>query len=308
MYEALKRFVPDIAWCSVSTGPEARAAVRNLRAGEVLLLENLRLNAGEEQNDDAFSKELAQLADVFVQDSFDTCHRKHSSIIGVPKFLPSYAGLTLQREVAELDKALKPSHPALAIIAGAKFSTKEPVLNALLTAYDHVFVGGALANDFIKAKGYAVGASLVATGGEERIRELLANPRLVVPVDAIVAKRGAQRTEGRPSSLKDIQPDEMILDAGPHTTEALRELVYKAKTIIWNGPLGLYEDGFIDATEALAEMITHSSAYSIMGGGDTIDALKNIPLERSFSFISTGGGAMIDYLANGTLPGIEALT
>lgn len=307
MYEVLKRYLPELIWCPVSVGPEARAAVRNLSPGGVLMLENVRRNPGEEKNDPEFAKELAALADVFVQDAFDTCHREHASIVTVPGLLPSYAGLTLEREVHELSGALKPARPALAVIAGAKFSTKEPVIQALLERYDHVFVGGALANDFLLAKGYPVGASLVATEGQERIRALLQNSRLVVPVDVMVAKRGEKREAGRVSALKEVREDELILDAGPATAAALVELVNNAKTVLWNGPLGLYEDGFSDSTRTLARAIVGSSAYSIMGGGDTIDALKDLKLEDQFSFVSTGGGAMLDFLAYGTLPGIKVL-
>lgn len=307
MYEGLKKFIPGISWCPVTIGPEARDAVRNLLPGQVLMLENVRRNAGEEKNDHEFAKELAALADVFVQDSFDTCHREHASIIGVPALLPSYAGLTLEKEVTELTKALKPARPALAIIAGAKFSTKEPVINALLERYDHVFVGGALANDFIAAKGYSVGASLVSKEGQEHIRALLKNPRLVAPVDAVVALPNADRSQGRAAVLTDIRPEEAVLDAGPKTAGALVELVNTSKTVLWNGPLGLFEQGFTDATDVLARAIVNSHAYSIMGGGDTIQVAEKAGVLEDFSFVSTGGGAMLDFLAYGTLPGIKVL-
>lgn len=305
MYRALRSHLPTLSWCPVSIGPEARAAVRTLSAGNVLMLENLRRNPGEERNDPEFAKELASLGDVFVQDSFDTCHREHASIVGVPSLLPSYAGLTVQKEVEELSRTLHPPHPALAIIGGAKFSTKEPVLRALLERYDHVVVGGALANDFVLAKGYSVGASLVALEGQERIRELLNNPKLIVPVDAIVAVRGAKRADGRVSSLRDVRDEEMILDAGPESAAAIVELVNRAKTVVWNGPLGLFEQGFSDATRTLAHALSHSHAYSIVGGGDTLAALEGQATE--FSFVSTGGGAMLDFMAYGTLPGLRAL-
>lgn len=307
MYEALRRHIPDIAWCPVAVGPEAREAVRKLLPGQVLLLENLRRNPGEEKNDPEFSKELAMLADVFVQDSFDTCHREHASIIGVPGLLPSYAGLTLEKEVRELTKALKPAHPALAVIAGAKFSTKEPVLKKLLKTYDHVFVGGALANDFLKAKGYSVGASLVSNEGQDHIKELLKDKRLIVPVDVIAAPPKSMREAGRAAMAGDVAENEAILDVGPHTAAALVDLVNKSKTVLWNGPLGLFEQGFADATVTLARAILNSRAYSVMGGGDTIEVAEKLRVLDEFSFVSTGGGAMLDFLAYGTLPGIKAL-
>lgn len=307
MYDMLAARIPGIVWCQTAVGEEARAAARALPAGGVLMLENVRLHAGEEKNDPEFARELATLADVFVQDSFDTCHREHASIVGVPSLLPAYAGISLLAEVEELTKALRPAHPALAVIGGAKFATKEPVLSALLSSYDQVFVGGALANDFLLAKGYPVGVSFVSLEGQDRIKELLKNPRLVVPVDVIVAKKGEKRESGRASALSDVKSDEMILDIGPHSAAALVELVNKAKTVLWNGPLGLYEDGFADGTRVLARAIAGSGAYSIMGGGDTIDVADELGLMERFSFVSTGGGAMLDFLAHGTLPGIRAL-
>ncbi len=308
MYEAMKQWLPTLQFCPVAVGSEARAKVRALGPGEVLMLENLRRHAGEEKNDPEFAKELASLADVFVQDSFDVCHREHASVVGVPALLRSYAGLTVEAEVKALSKARKPKRPALAVIGGAKFSTKEPVLTALLKSYDHVFVGGALANDFLKAKGYAVGASLVSSEGTEAIRKLLANKRLVLQVDSVVAKKGAGRSGARAASLTDVQSDEMVLDIGPHTGAALTDLVNKAKTVLWNGPLGLYEEGFTDGTYTLARAIAHAKTHSILGGGDTIAAVDELSLTSGFSFISTGGGAMLEYLAYGTLPGLKVLT
>ncbi len=307
MYEAVRKLIPDIRWCPVAVGEEARAAVRDLPPGGVLMLENLRRNPGEEKNDPEFAKELAALADVFVQDAFDTCHREHASIVLVPGLLSSYAGLTLEKEVAELTKALKPARPALAVIGGAKFSTKEPVLKALLRSYDHVFVGGALANDFLKAKGYSVGVSLVSEEGQAHIRELLKNSRLLTPVDVVAAAPQATRESGRAAALADVREGEAILDAGPKTAAALVELVNRAKTVLWNGPLGLFEQGFTDATDALATATVNARAYSIIGGGDTIAAIAPLRIEDRFSFVSTGGGAMLDFLAQGTLPGIRAL-
>jgi phosphoglycerate kinase len=308
MYKVMKNWIPTMTWCPVTTGPQARAAVRDLPPGGVLMLENLRRDSREEKNDPEFAKELAMLADVFVEDSFDTCHREHASIVGVPALLPSYAGLAVETEVAHLLRARTPKHPALAVIGGAKFSTKEPVLKRLLDVYDHVFIGGALANDFLKAKGYEVGASLTSDAGQETIKELLKNPKLVTPVDVVVAKRGEKREHAREAKLDDVHSDEIILDAGPHTASALVDLANKAKTIVWNGPFGRYEDGFMDATEAFARALATSKAHSVIGGGDTIGALDELHFTNDRAFLSTGGGAMLDFLAYGTLPGLEVLT
>lgn len=308
MYEAMRAWIPEMVFCPVSTGEQARSAVRGLVPGGVLMLENLRRNAGEEKNDPEFTKELASLADVFVQDSFDVCHREHASVVGVPGLLPSYAGLTVLSEVEALLKARTPAHPAVAIIGGAKFSTKEPVLKTLLASYDHVFVGGALANDFLKAKGYNVGTSLVSLEGQDHIRELLKNKKLIVPVDVVAAPLKSMRAAGRTCMAHEVGPDEAILDAGPHTAAALVDLINKSKTVLWNGPLGLFENGFMDATRTLAHAIAHARTRSVLGGGDTIAAIEALGLEKDFSFVSTGGGAMLDFLAYGTLPGLKALT
>lgn len=285
---ALGRLIPGVSFFGETIGARARGAVRALSSGNVLVLENLRRHKGETANDLPFARELAELADVFVEDSFDTCHRAHASIIGVPKLLPSYAGLLLEEEVRELSRALSPEHPSLAVIGGAKFSTKKAVLAALLAAYDHVFVGGALANDFLRAAGQEVGKSLVSNDDEATVKELLANPKLVLPIDSVIV-------------------NEKILDHGPATSALLANLARSAKTILWNGPLGNYENGFAEATNAFARAAAAARAYSVVGGGDTIAAIEELGLLPRFSFVSTGGGAMLDFLAGGTLPGIEAL-
>ncbi len=310
--EALGALVPNVSFFPETVGERARAAVRELAPGRILVLENLRRNAGEKGNDPAFAKELAALADAFVEDSFDTCHRKHASIVGVPELLPSYAGLLLEEEVAALSAALAPAHPAFAVIGGAKFETKEAVLATLFESYDKVFIGGALANDFLKASGQEVGKSLVSGADEQDVRALLANPKLVLPIDSLAVPaeaRGAidMRQRARIRAAGEVAPDEIILDHGPATSALLADLAQKARTILWNGPLGNYENGFTDATDALARAVAASRAQSTVGGGDTVASIENLGLLSRFSFVSTGGGAMLDFLAQGTLPGIDAL-
>lgn len=307
IYHALRGWIHGLRFCPVAVGPQAREAVRDLLPGQVLLMENLRRHPGEETNDPAFTKELASLADVFVQDSFDVCHRAHASVVGVPTLLPSYAGLTVEREVKELQKALKPKKPSFAIIAGAKFSTKEPLIRKLLRKYTHVMVGGALANDFIKAQGFSVGASLVSSGSEAHVKALLKHKRIVVPEDVMVAKKGERRERARVAELADIHDDEMILDVGPKTIARMCAYAVHAKTVLWNGPLGLFEDGYIDGTRGLMRAILAGNAYSIIGGGDTEAAIEEVQAHEHFSFISTGGGAMLDFLAEGNLAGLQAL-
>lgn len=271
------------------------------------MLENVRRYRGEKLNDESFARELASFADVFVQDSFDVCHRPHASVVGVPTFLPSYAGLLVEEEVRELQRALKPKPPSLAIIGGAKFATKEAVLKRLLNTYSHVFVGGALANDFMAEQGIPVGLSLRSSEGKEEIQALLSHERLLLPLDTVVAKAGARQDASYPGSRTGVQQDEAILDDGPQTTAMLARYSARAKTVLWNGPLGNYEKGFTEGTEALARALAASKAHTIVGGGDTVAAIEKLGLNDQFSFISTGGGAMLEFLAEGTLVGIEAL-
>jgi len=309
---ALGEIIPQVSFCADTLGARAREAIRTLLPGHVLVLENLRRDAREVANDISFSREVAALGDVFVQDAFDTCHRSHASIIGIPTVLPSYAGLLLEEEISELSRALSPKHPAIAVIGGAKFSTKEPVLTRLLERYDHVFAGGALANDFLSAEGRGVGKSLVSVADAVDVKKLLNNPKLLIPLDSRVVnstdrdKRDAHQ-HARVAGANEVGPDEVILDHGPGTSALLDSYARDAKTILWNGPLGVYEKGFTDATDAFAQTVAHSGAFSVVGGGDTIAAIEKLGLLPQFSFVSTGGGSMLDFLAQGTLPGIIAL-
>ncbi|MES2931459.1 MAG: phosphoglycerate kinase [Patescibacteria group bacterium] len=307
VYRAMKEFIPDLTFCPVTTGPKARDAVRQLPPGGVLMLENLRRDTGEQRNQREFAAALADLADVFVEDSFDVCHRPHASVVGVPEFLPSYAGFLVEEEVRELSKALKPGKPSLAIIGGAKFGTKEPVLKKLLTSYERVFVGGALANDFMQASGRPVGKSLVSGADKTELKTLMGNRKLLLPVDYVVTHAGEPVSSGRVAEIQDVNPTETILDDGPKTVALIATHAQKAKTILWNGPLGNYENGFVQGTEAVARVIASSKARSIVGGGDTVAAIEKLGISDQFSFISTGGGAMLDFLAKGTLPGLDVL-
>lgn len=273
------------------------------KPGEVILLENLRmLGEGEKKNDKKFAADLASLADIYVNEAFPVSHREHASIVGVPTFLPSYAGLQLEKEVAHLSKAFKPEHPFIFILGGEKFNTKLPLVERFLNIADTVFIGGALANDLFKAKGYEVGDSLVSEGTFD-FNSLLSNPKLMTPVDVTT-----QNHEVKAAST--VTPGEKILDAGPATIEELRKKLSDAKFILWNGPLGLYEEGYTGPTMELAKVMAEATARgaeTILGGGDTDAAVAALGMQDKFTFISTGGGAMLDFLAKGTLPGIEAL-
>ena len=307
VHRYLSQFVP-LFFSPESSGPQVEKKVKELRSGEALLLENLRRDRREITNDKSFALELASLADVFVEDDFDACHRAHASIVGVPTLLPSYAGLLLEEEIKELRKALKPESPSLAVVGGVKFHTKEPALKKLITLYDHLFVGGALANDFLAAQGHSLGRSLVSDVSRSLIEPLLKNKGLVLPVDTVV-----RNSEGRvrTARVNEIKPDETIMDHGPETLSLLLDLVSKSKTILWNGPLGNYENGFTEATDTFARATSNRAGASgfraVVGGGDTVAVINKLGVLDSFSFISTGGGAMLEFLAKGTLPGIEIL-
>ena len=272
-----------------------------LENGGFTLLENLRADPGEKANDENFAKKLASFGEIFVNEAFAVSHRAHASIVGLPKLLPGLVGPLFAEELARLSAALKPHHPALFILGGAKFETKFPLLKKFIRLYDSVFVGGALANDFFQAQGFDVGNSLVSKTPLDL--GSLTTPNLYLPNDAIVRSNITIATK----SLDNVSQDEKIVDVGPKTMEILRKLIAQAQFILWNGPLGEYEAGFSDGTKNLATMIAQSQAKSVVGGGDTVAAITALGLENKFSFVSTAGGAMLDFLANETLPGIEAL-
>lgn len=273
-----------------------------MQDGEVIMIDNLRNNPGEKANDPAFAQSLASLADIYVNDAFSVSHREHASIAYLPKLLPAYAGPLLSREVEELSKAFNPSRPFLFVLGGAKFDTKIPLVEKFLKIADYVFIGGALSNDIFKQRGYETGLSLASKRGLD-VRHLEKNTKLIVPTDVVIA--GPVTSAVRTPDLVGI--DEKILDAGPQTISSLSDLLNDVAFVLWNGPLGDYEHGFAQGTEGLARAIAESKAISIIGGGDTIAVVARIGLIDKFSFVSTGGGAMLEFLAKGTLVGIEAL-
>lgn len=258
-----------------------------VESSDLVLLENLRQNKGEKENSEKFAKELASLGDIFVNDAFPVSHRAHASIVGIPKFLPSFAGIQLVHEIEELSKAFYPKRPFLFILGGAKFDTKLPLLKKFIHIADNIFVGGALAHNFFLELGRDIGDSLVS-GGNFGLRELLNTGKIILPEDTIVE-------------------DKKIMDAGPVTLENLKSKIASSNLVLWNGPLGTYERGYKVGTLELARIIAESGKESIIGGGDTLAAVNELGLFDKFTFVSTGGGAMLDFLASGTLPGIEAL-
>jgi len=277
---------------------EGKEKIKNLKEGEVAVLENIRKWPGELENSEEFAKKLSDFGDIYVNEAFSSSHDRHASIISLPKLLPSFAGFGLMREVESLSKAFNPPHPFLFILGGAKFDTKLPVITKFLDIADEIFVGGALANDLWQDEGFNVGQSVVSP--EINTAEIAKNPKIILPIDV---ETDSHRIK-KPTEIGDL---EKIYDAGPETVNLLKLKIENSKFILWNGPLGDYEKGFTRATEELAKILSESSAETIIGGGDTLAAIKNLKIEKDFSFLSTAGGAMLEFLATGTLPGIEAL-
>lgn len=273
IYSYVKKFLPTLTF---------------IKPSGLVLLENLRQNKGEKENSKEFAKKLASLGDIFVNEAFPVSHREHASVVGVPEFLPSFAGLQLTLEVETLSKAFYPKRPFLFILGGAKFDTKLPLLKKFIQIADYIFVGGALAHNFFKELAKDIGDSLVSDG-DFGLKELLKTGKIILPDDTIVE-------------------DKKIMDAGPITMENLKSKIRSSNLVLWNGPLGSYERGYRTATLQLARLIAESGKESIIGGGDTLAAVKELDLFDKFSFVSTGGGAMLEFLATGTLPGIEALS
>ncbi|HKR99875.1 MAG TPA: phosphoglycerate kinase [Candidatus Dormibacteraeota bacterium] len=295
-------------------GADARRVVAALQDGDVAMLENVRFEPGEEANDPAFAQQLASLADVHVNDAFGAAHRAHASTEGVAHILPSVAGYLMQRELEVLGAVLEdPKRPLVAIIGGAKISTKLGVLRNLLQQVDTLWVGGAMACTFFRALGEVTGTSLVEEDQIETARELLRNAReskgrLVLPVDVVVAPAATEGVETHVVSWEEIPPTETVVDVGPQTVDRIALDVQQAGTVVWNGPLGIYEiPAFARGTQGVAEAIGRSAAVSVVGGGDLAAALQDAGVADRISHISTGGGATIEFLEGRTLPGVAAL-
>lgn len=293
---------------SVMTAVGAHDA-KDVRPGNVALLENIRFEPGESANNPRLAKRLASLADIWVMDAFANAHRAHASTAGVGKYVPGYAGLLMQSEVAHLTKLLRGvKRPYVAIFGGAKISTKLGLIRTYLKKADRVLLGGALANTILEAEGLHIGRSL----NEPTMRSLakgltVSHAKLAIPVDVVTATSvGSRRRVVRP--VGHIGKQERILDIGPDTIKLFAAVLRTAKTIVWNGPLGLYEvQPFDRGTKAIARLIARSRAYSVAGGGETLDAITSQRLGRQFSFLSTGGGAMLEFLEGKTLPGVRAV-
>ena len=293
-----------------AVGEEVEEALANFSEG-VVLLENSRFYPGETKNDPEFSKQLASLADLYVDDAFGAAHRAHATTVGVAELLPAAAGLLMEEELDSLDKVLRrPERPFVAILGGSKVSDKLGVIESMLEVADTLLLGGAMCFTFFKAKGFETGNSLVEDEYLEEAKRLMeeAGEKLVLPVDVVAAEK---MEEGAPSKVvkaEEFPADLMGLDIGPETVEEFRGYIADAKTILWNGPMGVFEiDAFAKGTEGVARAVAESGAVSVVGGGDSVAAVRKLGLENDIGFISTGGGASLEYVEGKKLPGIAVL-
>jgi len=307
-----------VSFADDCVGEPARAAVDRLKAGEVLLLENTRFHAGEEKNDPAFARELAALGDIYVNDGFSVAHRAHASTAGVADLLPAYAGRSMQAELDALEKALvAPERPLAAIVGGAKVSTKLELLGNLIAKVNVLIIGGGMANTFLLATGKNIGKSLAERDLVPTARDILTKAKaagceIVLPVDAVVARKFEANAPSRVVSAEDVADDEMILDIGPRSIEHAVSVLARVKTLVWNGPFGAFEmepfdNGTIEVAEAAAELTQAGKLVTVAGGGDTVAALNLAGVTDRFSYVSTAGGAFLEWLEGKALPGVDIL-
>lgn len=318
--EALGRVLgKPVAFAPDCIGPEAENAVAKLKNGDILVLENTRFHAGEEANDPAFAAQLAKLGDIFVNDAFSAAHRAHASTEGVARQLPSFAGRLMQAELKALEQALgTPERPVAAIVAGSKVSTKLDLLDNLVTKVDILVIGGAMANTFLAAQGIHVGLSLQEADLHETARQILQKAaskgcEVVLPKDVVVAEKFEANAPTNVVNVNEIPDNAMALDVGPATVEAFIKRLPTIKTIIWNGPLGAFETKPFDAStntlaKAIAEATKAGKIISVGGGGDTVSALKLAGVHEDMTYLSTAGGAFLEWMEGKILPGIVVLS
>jgi phosphoglycerate kinase len=324
--ESLGPFAPAIAdvlqrpvaFAEDCVGEKALAAVNAMKPGDILCLENTRFHKGEEKNDPAFVAQLAALGDIFVNDAFSVAHRAHASVEGLGRKLPTYAGRTMQDELEALTKVLEtPTRPLAAIVGGAKVSTKLDLLGNLLAKVDILVIGGGMANTFLAALGHSVGTSLCEHDLLPTAREIMSIAKakgreIVLPVDAVVAKKFEANAPSRVVPVDRVGPDEMILDIGPRSIEHVCSVLARVKTLVWNGPFGAFElepfdNGTVEVAEAAAELTTAGKLITVGGGGDTVSALNGAGVTDRFTYVSTAGGAFLEWLEGKALPGVEVL-
>ncbi len=303
-----------ILFSSDCIGPEAAEKVNKMNDGDILLLENLRFHKEEEENDAHFAKELASLADIYVNDAFGTAHRAHASTSGIAKFLPGVAGFLMEKEITTMGNAIEnPDRPFVAILGGAKVSDKIGVVENLINKVDCLLIGGGMGYTFIKAQGYEIGKSLLETDKIKLARELMRQAdakkvKLILPVDTVAADRLSEDAEHEVLNIEKIPADKMGLDIGPKTAELFSKEIKKAKTVVWNGPMGVFEmEPFATGTRKIAQAMSECKGKTIVGGGDSVAAIEQMGFRDSMTHISTGGGASLEFLEGKELPGISAL-
>ena len=307
-----------VAFAEDCVGPKAQAAVAALRPGDILCLENTRFHKGEESNDPEFVAALAALGDLWVNDAFSAAHRAHASTEGLGHRLPAYAGRAMQAELEALEKALEhPAHPVMAIVGGAKVSTKLDLLGNLIAKVDILAIGGGMANTFLAAQGRRIGKSLAEHDLVTTAREVVAaadakGREILLPTDAVVARELAPHAPSRVVAVDAVGEEEMILDLGPRSVEHVISALARSKTLLWNGPVGAFEiepfdDATIEIAEAAAELTEAGKLVSVAGGGDTVAALNAAGVTGRFSYVSTAGGAFLEWLEGKALPGVEVL-
>ncbi len=307
-----------IAFAEDCVGPVAEKAVAAMKDGDVLVLENTRFHKGEEKNDPALTAQMAKLGDIFVADAFSLAHRAHCSTEGLAKALPSYAGRAMQAEISALEAALgSPKRPVVAIVGGAKVSTKIDVLTHLVEKVDALVIGGGMANTFLLAKGIAIGKSLAEADLADTAKKIIAAADkagcdIVLPVDAVIARELKEGAAVKTVAIDQVPADEMILDVGPQSVAAVNAWIDKAATLVWNGPLGAFEippfdKATVAAARHAAERTKTAGLLSVAGGGDTVSALNKAGVGDDFSFVSTAGGAFLEWMEGKALPGVEVL-
>lgn len=314
--EHLQSLLKDgrVAFVDDCIGDKVKAAAEELGAGDILVLENVRFYPGEEKNNPDLAQSFAELGDVFVGDAFGTAHRAHASTAGVADYLPSVAGFLMETEISVMGKALaNPERPFVAIIGGAKVSDKISVIENLLPKVDALLIGGGMANTFLSVQAYDMAKSLVEGDAKETAEKLLNlaaehGSRLLLPTDVVAAKEFAADAEHAIRAVDELEPDEMALDIGPDTIAAYQAEIKSARTVIWNGPMGVFEmPSFARGTFAIAEAMVESKAMTIVGGGDSVAAVEQAGVADKMSHVSTGGGASLEFLEGKPLPGVEAL-
>ncbi len=307
-----------IAFAPDCVGEVAEAAVAAMQPGDILCLENTRFHKGETKNDPDFAARLAKLGDIYVDDAFSVAHRAHASVEAIGHLLPVYAGRAMQEELGALERALHaPARPVTAIVGGAKISTKLDLLGNLITHVETLIIGGGMANTFLAALGKPIGKSLSERDLIDTARDIIAKAKtlrreIMLPVDAVVAPKLAAHVPTRVVAVEDVGPDDMILDIGPRSIEQAISVLARSKTLVWNGPFGAFEQepfdtGTIEVAEAAAELTADGRLVSIAGGGDTMAALNVAGVTGGFTYVSTAGGAFLEWLEGKTLPGVEVL-